>query len=176
MISLSRKMWYSCVNPTTSNSISHRPPLSHRNPPPGTRQLTSSPTLTGSPPNPGRTTRSPSLTEGAIRSPLRPWTPGPTARTRPSGGGGPAAAEGRNRPEAVFCVRGGEPCVSGSGMEEAALEVHAYLGDLDALNKDAVEERGEGLDGLDREGLLRGRLGQHMSPSFLIGLGTGSEQ
>lgn len=57
--------------------------------------LTSSPTLTGTPPNPGRTTRSPALTVTGTTTPSRLGAPGPTARTRASGGGAEVEAEGR---------------------------------------------------------------------------------
>jgi hypothetical protein len=65
-------------------------------------RLASSPTLMGTPPNAGRTTRSPSLTLTGLTWPSLPGAPGPTARTVPSGGGPWVAAEGRYNPDAVF--------------------------------------------------------------------------
>ena len=124
----------------------------------GERERTSSPTLTGTPPKAGRTTRSPSLSETGWSEPSLRGAPGPTARTVPSGGGPCDAAEGRYRPEAVFCSEGeevgGQPGKAAASEEEGRRETH--LDDLCALDEDAVEERGERLDGLDREGLGRG--------------------
>lgn len=64
--------------------------------------LTSSPTLIGEPPQLGRRTRSPSLTEQGTTLPS--WVaPGPTAMTVASGRGDWVAVEGRKMPVAVFC-------------------------------------------------------------------------
>lgn len=66
--------------------------------------LTSSPTLMGLPPHPGSRTRSPALTLVGTTLPSLPGAPGPTAMTVASGRGVWVAAEGRKRPEAVFCA------------------------------------------------------------------------
>ncbi len=67
-----------------------------------TLSLTSSPTLIGEPPQLGRRTRSPSLTEQGTTLPS--WVaPGPTAMTVASGRGDWVADEGRKMPVAVFC-------------------------------------------------------------------------
>lgn len=159
-------MWHSPVSAARSDKEYHAEAGRSERPkgrPRGSRRtrlcgpwapLTSSPTLTGTPPNAGRTTRSPSLSEtGAIEPSLR-GAPGPTARTVPSGGGACEAAEGRYRPEAVFCSWVVVGCVSATGVRRVERErERAHLDDLCALDEDAVEERGERLDRLDREGL-----------------------
>ena len=63
---------------------------------------TSSPSLIELPPQPGRRTRSPALTDGGTTFPCLLGAPGPTAMTVASGRGEVVAEEGRKIPDAVF--------------------------------------------------------------------------
>ena len=60
------------------------------------------------------------MSETGWSEPSLRGAPGPTARTVPSGGGPWDAAEGRYRPEAVFCSEGEE--VGGQPGKAAASE------------------------------------------------------
>ena len=82
----------SILSPSTSLRHHHHP------------KLTSSPTLMGLPPQPGRRTRSPAFTAGATTLPSLLGAPGPTAMTVASGSGLLVADVGRKMPLAVFCV------------------------------------------------------------------------
>lgn len=63
---------------------------------------TSSPTLIELPPQPGRSTRSPALTDVGTILPSLSGAPGPTAITVASGRGLLVADVGRKMPDAVF--------------------------------------------------------------------------
>lgn len=65
--------------------------------------LTSSPTLIGFPPHPGRRTRSPGFTDVGTTLPSLSGAPGPTAITVASGNGVLVVDDGRKMPVAVFC-------------------------------------------------------------------------
>ena len=67
-----------------------------------THKLTSSPSLMGLPPQPGRRTRSPAFTLVGTTLPSLSAAPGPTAMTVASGRGWLVVDEGRKMPLAVF--------------------------------------------------------------------------
>lgn len=65
-------------------------------------ELTSSPTLIGLPPQPGKSTRSPAFTVVGTTLPSLFGAPGPTAITVASGSGLFVALDGKKMPVAVF--------------------------------------------------------------------------
>ena len=100
--SLKRKYSYKRVKPINETKMRKE------------NQRTSSPTLIALPPQPGKSTLSPALTDVGIMRPSLFGAPGPTAITVASGSGLDVAEVGRNIPVAVFWnqflfVRSSEP-------------------------------------------------------------------
>jgi hypothetical protein len=134
------------------------------------RVHTSSPTLIALPPQPGRSTRSPDCTDMGTILPSLSVAPGPTAMTVASGSGVFVLDVGRNRPDVVFCVRGRRNAQKQARRQwrvskcihDTQACTHAFS--LEALDEDAVEQRDEGLDGLERGGLVR-RVAQPREPN-----------
>lgn len=97
-ISESRNRWYS-YTAQPSQLTPHNIQQSNAK----ENTLTSSPTLIGFPPHPGRRTRSPGFTDVGTTLPSLSGAPGPTAITVASGNGVLVVDDGRKMPVAVFC-------------------------------------------------------------------------
>ena len=124
------------------------------------RRLTSSPSLIELPPQPGRRTLSPVLTDGGMIFPSLFGAPGPTAITVASGRGDDVADVGRRIPAAVFCgarnssaiprCQKKRKCIFKKKPTTESCPIrNTYCVRLEALDEDAVKEGDDGLDRFD---------------------------